>query len=593
MCGISGELRFDGVPADTAAVARMADAQHARGPDGTGLWAVGPVALGHRRLKIIDLSWRGDQPMVDRELGLAVVFNGCIYNYRELRRDLETDGYRFFSTSDTEVILKAVHRWGDACVERFLGMFAFAVVEMASGRTLLARDRLGVKPLYLARRPHRLRFASTLPALLAGGDVDTDIDPVALHHYLTFHAVVPEERTVLAGVTRLAPGTVAWIEADGRETHRPYWSLRVEEEGAGVADPREWVERVDAALRTAVRRRLVADVPVGVLLSGGLDSSLITALIAEEGHGRLATFSIGFESSPDEDGDEFVWSDMVAERYGTDHHRWTVPTEEVIDTLPAVIAAMSEPMVSHDVVAFFQLSEQVARAVHVVQSGQGADEVFAGYHWYPKMAAAHDAADGGVARYGELFCDRTHTEVLATVGADRRLDADPSAAFLRQHFARPGATTTVDRALRIDTEVMLAEDPVKRVDNMTMAWGLEARVPFLDHELVELAGACPAGLKLGQGGKGVVKDMARRVLPAALVDRPKGYFPVPPLVHLDERLVTMLRDALTDPAAVNRGLFDPGHVAYLCDHPRELTTLKYNKLWELGILELWLQCHGI
>ncbi len=591
MCGISGEIRFDGRAADVFAVGRMTDAQSARGPDGNGLWASRSVALGHRRLSIIDLSWRGDQPMVDRELGLTAVFNGCIYNHRELRAELETAGYRFASTSDTEVILKAYHRWGDACVERFIGMFAFAVVEHETHSTLLGRDRLGVKPLYLTRTPDRLRFASTLPALLAGGGIDTSIDPVALHHYLTFHAVVPEERTLLCGVTRLPPATVVRVEPDGRTEVRRYWDLRVEEdpELAG-RDPQEWVEEVEAGLRRAVRRRLVSDVPVGVLLSGGLDSSLITALIAEEGQGRLATFSIGFETIGDEEGDEFLWSDVVAERYATDHHRWTVPTGDVLDVLPAVIGAMSEPMVSHDVVAFYLLSDQVARDIKVVQSGQGADEVFAGYHWYAKMAAAEGDA---VARYASVFCDRTHAEVNATVGPAYRLRYDPSREFIAERFARPGATRAVDRALRIDTQVMLVEDPVKRVDNMTMAWGLEARVPFLDHELVELAGRCPASLKLAQGGKGVLKEVARRLLPAEVIDRPKGYFPVPPLVQLQERSIGLLKDALSAPAAARRGLFDPDHVAHLLDQPHELTTLKYNKLWELGVLELWLQANHL
>ncbi|MFC7659371.1 hypothetical protein ACFQV8_27480 [Pseudonocardia benzenivorans] len=199
MCGIAGEIRFDGLGADVAAVARITEAMHRRGPDGHGVHAAGPVALGHRRLKIIDLSERGAQPMVDPELGLAAVFNGCIYNFRELRAELEGHGYRFFSDSDTETLIKAYHRWGTGCVEHFLGMFAFAVHERDSGTVVLGRDRLGIKPLYLAERPGRLRFASSLPALLAGGEVDTSIDPVALHHYMTFHSVVPAPRTILTG----------------------------------------------------------------------------------------------------------------------------------------------------------------------------------------------------------------------------------------------------------------------------------------------------------------------------------------------------------------------------------------------------------
>jgi asparagine synthase (glutamine-hydrolysing) len=349
---------------------------------------------------------------------------------------------------------------------------------------------------------------------------------------------------------------------------------------------------VEAALRTAVERRLVADVPVGVLLSGGLDSSLIVGLLAEHGQTGLSTFSIGFETIGDEEGDEFRWSDVVAERFATDHHRFVVPTAEVLSTIPAAVAAMHEPMVSHDVVAFYLLSHEVARTIKVVQSGQGADEVFAGYHWYQTLAAGSADATG-VDDYASVFFDRDHAGIGAVVNPEHGLDEDVSRAFVAEHFARPGAPSTLERALRIDTQIMLVEDPVKRVDNMTMAWGLEARVPFLDHELVELAVACPAHLKVGGGGKGVLKDIARSVIPHEVIDRPKGYFPVPPLIHLEGPYVDLLRDALTSVPAKERGLFRDDHVRALLERPNELTRLRYNQLWELGLLEMWLQTHGI
>ncbi|HYH48932.1 MAG TPA: asparagine synthase C-terminal domain-containing protein, partial [Acidimicrobiia bacterium] len=228
--------------------------------------------------------------------------------------------------------------------------------------------------------------------------------------------------------------------------------------------------------------------------------------------------------------------------------------------------------------------------VKVVQSGQGADEVFAGYHWYQTMARA---SGDGLAEYSAVFFDRTHEEVNAAVNPEYALDRDVSRAFVEESFAASGAGTPVRRALRLDTSVMLVEDPVKRVDNMTMAFGLEARVPFLDHELVELAVACPVDLLVAGGGKGILKDLARPLLPADVIDRPKGYFPVPPLVHLDEAAVGLLRDALLAPEAKERALFRPEHVDHLLDHPHELTSLKYNQLWELGMVELWLQAHGI
>jgi asparagine synthase (glutamine-hydrolysing) len=591
MCGISGEIRHDGWPADAAVVERMTQQLESRGPDGVGLWASGTVALGHRRLAIIDLSRRGDQPMVDAALGLTVVFNGCIYNHHELRRELEGAGYSFFSTSDTEVLLKAYHRWGDRFVDHLIGMFALCIVERDSGRVVLARDRLGVKPLYLGRIPGGLRFASTLPALLAGGQLDTAIDPVALHHYLTFHSIVPAPRTILRGVEKLPPATVMTIEPDGRSEQREYWRPRFEPDAAQSAfDDAAWVEAVSEALRLAVRRRLVADVPVGVLLSGGLDSSLIVALLRESNQDALSTFSIGFETIGDEEGDEFKYSDAVAARYETDHHRFRVPTSHVLSALEGAVAAMSEPMVSHDVVAFYLLSQEVARHVKVVQSGQGADEVFAGYHWYQTMTP--EPADQ-VEHYASVFFDRRHAEIAAVVNPEYLPDRDVSRDFVADHFAGPGAPDMLARALRIDSQVMLVEDPVKRVDNMTMAWGLEARVPFLDHELVELAAACPGRLKTAEGGKGILKQISRTLLPPEVIDRPKGYFPVPPLIYLQGPYVDLLRDALSATAAKDRALFRPEHVDHLLAHPNELSTLRYNKLWALGLLELWLQAHSI
>jgi asparagine synthase (glutamine-hydrolysing) len=267
-----------------------------------------------------------------------------------------------------------------------------------------------------------------------------------------------------------------------------------------------------------------------------------------------------------------------------------VPTAEVLSTIPAAVSAMAEPMVSHDVVAFYLLSEEVSRSIKVVQSGQGADEVFAGYHWYQTLS---DRTGDGVDDYASVFFDRDHAAIAGVVNPDLMVADDPSRAFVADHFARSGAGTPVERALRIDTQVMLVEDPVKRVDNMTMAWGLEARVPFLDHELVELAVACPVGLATAGGGKGILKDIARSVIPHEVIDRPKGYFPVPPLIHLEGPYVDLLRDALTSVPAKERGLFRDEHVRQLLESPNDLTRLRYNQLWELGLLELWLQTNGI
>ena len=591
MCGVCGEITFDGTAADTTAVARMVECLAPRGPDGQGSWSSGRVAFGHRRLSVIDLTPHGAQPMVDNDLGLTAVFNGCIYDYRELRAELEAAGHRFFSTSDTEVILKGYAQWGTDVVSHLHGMFAFVIHERDSGRVVMARDRLGIKPLYLAETPGRLRFASTLPALLRAGDVDASIDPVALHHYLTWHAVVPAPRTLLNGVRKLPPATVRVIEADGSATEHRYWAPRYERrvEHAGWSD-RDWEDAIEEALRVAVRRRLVADTPVGVLLSGGLDSSLIVGLLAQEGQNGLATYSIGFESVAGREGDEFRYSDLIAERFGTDHHRIRVSSDELAGALGHAIGAMAEPMVSHDVVAFDLLSERVSQTIKVVQSGQGADEVFAGYHWYPPLAGLDREA--AIAEYAKRFFDRDHAAMSRVVSDRYALAEDPSLAFVRAHMSAPGAETAVDAGLRLDSEVMLVDDPVKRVDNMSMAWGLEARVPFLDHDLVELAARCPPELKLAHGGKGVLKRAARGVVPDAVIDRPKGYFPVPALAVLEGPVLDLVRDALTSRAARERELFDRAAVdAMLADPNAHRMNLDGSTLWQLGLLELWLQAH--
>ncbi|QZT59064.1 N-acetylglutaminylglutamine amidotransferase [Mycolicibacterium austroafricanum] len=596
MCGATGEVRLDGKTPNVRAVTAMAEVMVPRGPDSAGVWSQGRVALGHRRLKIIDLSEAGAQPMVDAELGLTIAWNGCIYNYEQLRGELSRHGYRFFSHSDTEVLLKGYHHWGDRFVDYLKGMFAFAIVERDSGRVLLGRDRLGIKPLYLTRTADRVRFASSLPALLAGGEIDTRIDPVALHHYMTFHSVVPAPRTILRGVEKLPPASLMAIEPDGRITTTTYWEpdFSRREERAGWSE-KDWEDAVLESLRVAVKRRLVADVPVGCLLSGGVDSSLIVGLLAEAGQHGLATFSIGFESVGGVAGDEFKYSDIIADRFGTDHHQIRIGTERMRPALDGAIGAMSEPMVSHDCVAFYLLSQEVAKHVKVVQSGQGADEVFAGYHWYPPMGEpAAASVEGAVASYRAAFFDRDRDGYADIVSPGYLTADDPSELFVTEHFARPGAQTGVDRALRLDTTVMLVDDPVKRVDNMTMAWGLEGRVPFLDHELVELAATCPPQLKTAHDGKGVLKQAARQVIPSEVIDRPKGYFPVPALTHLEGPYLELVRDALYAPEAKERGLFRPDAVERLLADPNgRLTPLRGNELWQIALLELWLQRHGI
>ena len=593
MCGVAGEFRFDGARPDLAALERGCAAISQRGPDGHGVWSAGPVALGHQRLAIIDLSEAGGQPMVDSALGLSLVFNGCIYNYRELRDELHGAGFSFFSTSDTEVIGKAYVHWGLDFVDHLMGMFVFAIFERNSGRLILGRDRLGIKPLYYSHDARRLRFASSLPALLAAGDVDTSIDKAALAEYMTFHSVVPAPRTILNGVRKLPPATVRVVEPDGQFADRVYWDPEFTRaaEFAGYSE-RDWEEALLEKLRVAVKRRMVADVPVGVLLSGGIDSSLVVALLAEAGQHDLRTFSIGFESAGGESGDEFEYSDLVARHFGTRHTKIRIDNSRLLPGIDAAIGAMSEPMVSHDCVAFYLLSEDVSREVKVVQSGQGADEVLGGYDWYPPLA--NTPRQDAVENYAKVFFDRRYDALAKLLTPEWQVPDDVPTEFIRGQFDRPGAETAVDAALRNDTTIMLVDDPVKRVDNMTMAHGLEGRVPFLDHEFVELAGRIPPELKLANGGKGVMKGAARGVIPDEVIDRTKGYFPVPAIRQLAGGYVDRVREALTDPAAQRRGLFQAEPVAALLADPNTTrTTLGSNALWQLALLEMWLQHHGV
>ncbi|MCG5524201.1 N-acetylglutaminylglutamine amidotransferase [Ectothiorhodospira haloalkaliphila] len=590
MCGICGELHFKGTRPDLASIRRMLDRLERRGPDHEGSYSDGPLAFGHRRLSILDLSERSNQPMVDPELGLAVVFNGTLYNFRELRGEL-AGRYRFFSTGDTEVILKAYHAWGEDCVKRFHGMFAFAVWDLREQRLFLGRDRMGIKPLYYSLTDQRLRFASNIQALLAAGDVDTGFDPVALHHHFTLHAVVPAPRTLFKGVRKLRPGHTLTLEHDGRVREQRYWALEAVRPDTPLS-PEEWTQAIHDSLRQAVKKRLeVADVPVGVLLSGGLDSSLLVALLAESGVRNLQTFTVGFEDQPEEKGSEFEFSDPVAERYATVHHRFHVPNDQVLQRLPEAVDQMAEPMVGQDAVAFYLLSEQVSQHVKVVQSGQGADEVFAGYFWYPRMVAETEGSR--VERFARHYFDRDHDEFLQML-APELVSEDHTRALIEAALNEPGADTLLDAVLRLDVTTLVVDDPVKRVDNMTMAWGLEARVPFLDHELVELAARMPPELKLAEGGKGVLKHISRGLLPDSVIDRPKGYFPLPALKYVRGPFLDFMRDILDSQACRERGLYQRDYVQRLLAEPeKHLTRIQGSKLWHLALLEFWLQRQGV
>ena len=588
MCGICGELNFTGKTPDLATLDRMRDKLISRGPNQSGIYSNGPLAFGHRRLTIIDPSFRSHQPMTDHNLGITIVFNGTIYNHPALREELKSRGYSFFSEGDTEVILKAYDAWGEECPKHLHGMFAFAVWDERKKSMFLCRDRVGIKPLYFSLSSDKIRFASNMQALLATGGIDTDIDPIALHHHLTLHAVVPAPRTLLQGVRKLEPGTSMTVDQHGRQHTRRYWHLEAQRPDRSVSEE-EWIEKVHFSLNKAVQQYFsVADVPVGVLLSGGLDSSLLVGLLAKAGIENIKTFSIGFEDAPSEKGNEFKFSDLIAEHFHTDHHRYTLSNTEVLKHLPDAVRAMSEPMVAQDAVAFYLLSQRVSQTVPVVQSGQGADEVFAGYFWYPLMAAEQGDL---VERFRKYYFDRSHSEFMETVHPDYHR-GDCTSELIRELLSQKDAATDMDKIWRMDITTLVVDDPVKRVDNMTMAWGLEARVPYLDHTVVETALQMPPALKLKENGKYPLKRIARDLLPAAVIDRPKGYFPVPALKYIQGDFLDFMRDTLLSKQCRQRGLFRPSYVHKLLSAPDQyMTPLQGSKLWHLALLETWLQTH--
>ena len=590
MCGICGELRLNGSQPQLNDIHLMMDRLEKRGPDHAGSYSDGALAFGHRRLSILDLTEKGNQPMLDPHLGLALVFNGTIYNHPELRQQLQAKGHQFFSTGDTEVILKAYAEWGKDCVKRFLGMFAIAIWDLKEKTLFVARDRMGIKPLYYQFNKQGFRFASSMQALLATPGIDTDLDPAAIHNLFTLHAVVPAPRTILKGIRKLEPAHSLMIDEKGQQTLERYWELDATRPTEKI-DEEEWIERIHDALRTAVKRRNnISDVPVGVLLSGGLDSSLLVGLLDEIGIDDIRTFTIGFDDQPEEKGSEYEFSDAVVERFNTNHHQFHIPNEQTLTRLPEAIENMAEPMFGQDAIGFYLLSEKVSEHVKVVQSGQGADEVFGGYFWYPQMQQAKGSA---LERFSPYYFDRDHEEMKEML-TSQYISKDFTSELMKGLLEAPKADEFIDSVLRADTTTLIVDDPVKRVDNMTMAWGLEARVPFLDHELVELAARMPPELKLRDGGKYALKKISRGMVPDSVIDRKKGYFPVPALKFVRGEFLEFMKDTLLSQACRERGLYQRSYVDKLLAKPDEyLTRIQGSKIWHLTLLEHWLQTHDL
>ena len=585
MCGICGQLRFDGEIVSTKSLDDMMSKLAKRGPDSKGKWFEGKVGFGHQRLSIIDLSNLGSQPMVDDLLKLTLVFNGTIYNYKALRALLIGKGYDFFSNSDTEVIIKAYHFWGEDCVKHLDGMFAFAIWDQSSQQLFVARDRMGIKPLYFNITPKAFTFASNSQALLTQ-ELDRSINPVALHQQLSLHGVVPAPNTIINGIHKLKPGTFVTLRSNGELRETTYWHPSAKRLEENISD-QDYIERTHELLTAAVMKRMSAsDVPIGVLLSGGLDSSLIVALLKEAGHEDIRTFSIGFEDIGDEVGSEFEYSDQIVSRFNTQHKKYQVSNKEVLPRLSEAVMNMSEPMVGQDAVAFYLLSEQVSKHTKVVLSGQGADEAFAGYFWYSRMV---NEQGNEVERFSKHYVDRPHNEYLQTVSSIYQGE-NHTHNWLNKEFLKPGADSFIDKVFRTDMTRLIVDDPVKRVDNMTMAWGLEARVPFMDTDLVEWALSIPPSLKMRDEGKYPLKQISRGLLPNSVIDRKKGYFPMPALKYIQGDFLEFMSDILLSSACRNRGIFNQQYIDKVINSPKDyMTALNGSRLWHLALLEYWLQ----
>ena len=621
MCGICGKLYFDPTRAiEPQDLRRMAGTLAHRGPDGEGVWTSRNVGLGHRRLAIIDLRSVAGQPMSNEDGMGWITFNGEIYNFHELRQELETKGHLFRTESDTEVIVHAYEEYGRDCLSRLRGMFAFAIWDARQRLLFLARDRVGKKPLFYYLGRDGFLFASEIKALLADHTVAAEPDPVALDHFLALQ-YIPAPLTAFRGVRKLPPAH--WLEVrDGRLEIGRYWKLQY--------TPKRQVTMREAAAELrwhfteAVRLRLVSDVPLGAFLSGGVDSSAVVAIMAQEMGHPVQTFSVGFEEAS---FDERPYARQVAKRYGTTHTELMVQAP-VTNILPRLVWHYDEPFGDASAVPSYAIAELTSQHVTVVLNGDGGDENFAGYEWYVKdlfvrrgeviplwlrqWVASWAQGVLPTRRQGGLLQKMAHlTELLALSPARRYaywmehfsrearqrlytpafgaqvIESHPEGLFA-EAFGQSDAAEWVDPMLEADVNLYLPEDLLVKIDRATMAHSLEARSPFLDHVLMEFVATLPTRLKLTGGQqKRVLKTMLRDVLPTAVLKRPKMGFCVPLARWFRQELREMAHDVLLAPRALQRGYFEPQAIAKLLDaHCRgEADHAKY--LWDLLMLELW------
>ena len=583
MCGICGEFKFKERPFDDLKLTGLMDSIASRGRDSKGTFKNSEVFLGHHRLSIIDTSEKSNQPMVIENY--VIVFNGIIYNYKDIRKKLITKGHVFKSVGDTEVIIRSYIEYGDKCVDHFDGVFSFCIYNSINKNIFLARDRIGIKPLYYSINDDELIFSSSMTGILKNRN-NYEINPIALHYQFTLHSVVPAPHTIIKGINKLEPGHTLNVNKSGHAYLNKYFDINETELINYKED--EIISNIDVLLNNAVEKRLnVADVPVGILLSGGLDSSLITA-ISKKYKEKLSTFSIGFNTINEEIGNEFYYSDLVSQDFNTSHKKYNISDDDLYNNLDNVISNMSEPMFSQDSSAFFLLAEKVSLSNKVVLSGQGADEVFGGYFWYEQIMKDSGANDTEI--LSNYYFDRTFDSYSKAINEKYVEDNYVFNEIDKKFKQMDSDLSTLDKVFRLELSTFIIDDPVKRVDNMTMSHALESRVPFLDIELIKFMLSVKGKSKINKSSKYYLKRLAERYLKKEVIYRDKFYFPVPPLKVIKDKFYKYCKDILSSEAALQRGIYKKEYINKLLTKPNDnFTNLNGNELWHFTLLERWLQ----
>jgi asparagine synthase (glutamine-hydrolysing) len=650
MCGISGLATTDGQPIDRTLLEDMTERLRHRGPDDGGIWTGGSgevqVGLGNRRLSIIDLSPRGHMPMASPDGRLRITYNGEIYNFKEIRRELEALGYAFQSDTDTEVVLHAYAQWGPECLQRFNGMFAFAIWDQRERSLFIARDRLGVKPLHYATWDGKFAFASEIKSLLAQPSLPRDLDLDALDLYLTFR-VIPHPYTIFAAIRKLAPGHYL-IWKDGRTEEHVYWDVFGNSHGTennhrsngrsrASANPASIKKELYELTEDAVRLRLTSDVPLGVLLSGGIDSSVVASLMAKLSGPRIKTFTLGFlEAKGALRGyDESATARHTAEYLGSEHHELMVTSDLVRENIPAVLDHCDEPFATSSVIPTFLISKLARSEVTVALSGDGPDEIFAGYRAYllEPLASIYmrvprlfrkGLLEPAVLSLPASDASRLMRNIRSTQRFVRALDGSPSERFFRltnKFFDVPPEEIydpayrvlslrlaeemyrdcyqqsqldgdRINPMLYVDSKIKLADHILAKVDMMSMNVGLEVRSPFLDYRIVELAFRIPGKLKINWfRKKHLLRETFKHLLPKHLLSLPKTGFEIPVSEWLKHELREMFLDTVAAPAG--GGILNDSMIERLYAEHCQNTRDHSEKLWILFVLRWWARKNGI